>query len=177
MDNFVSILSSVVIDEVQTLDTAYDLCTPAFSEFQATICKLYCELFLGNVRDESDCLPSEILERVRNESREIYKESELSKTSEVQNDKQKLISQEGSGSKGFQDIEEIKHMILTSLKSESYEVRKMVLLQLKNKMSASRQGGMENIADSACSNTEIMPQLLEMLDKESHEECKIELLG
>lgn len=48
-------LSDVLNLEILDMDSTYDLCTPALSEFQSTVCKLYCDTFVNDkINYESD---------------------------------------------------------------------------------------------------------------------------
>ncbi|XP_060588753.1 tRNA (32-2'-O)-methyltransferase regulator THADA-like [Ruditapes philippinarum] len=185
-DIFVSSLSDIVSTEVLSLDTAYDPCTPALSEFQATICKLYCEIYLS-VHNERHG-PDSVSETVDNgiEASGKFTESEDSyRSSKEETDGGKLQSSVGQGDGKVLQIDEVKNVILKCLKSNSYEVRKEVLSQLGNMMSEIREDcGSENFAESSniTENSKVLPvkiipQLLGMLVTEIHEECKIEILG
>jgi hypothetical protein len=186
-DIFVSTLSDIVSKEVLSLDTDYDPCTPALSEFQTTICKLYCEIYLSvhNERHGPDSVVSETLDNGIEASGKFAEIEDGYRCSKEQTDGQKLQSIKGQGDGKVLQFDGVKNVILKCLKSNSYEVRKVVLSQLGNMMSEIREGSRSEKFAESYSNSEsskvllakIIPQLLGMLDIESHEECKIEILG
>lgn len=56
-ENIAHMLSDVLNLEILDMDSTYDSCTPALSEFQSTVCKLYCDTFLNdNSNYDSDDL-------------------------------------------------------------------------------------------------------------------------